>query len=178
MKTENMAKDHMNSIDWALSLNSNQVVDVLKTIVDPRSLNIGKDSKYPNEIRFKFYLKRSLIWGAGLRKEIEAEGAIKDLDESSSRLVVEFGIYSPYKYIKLSLKTGIALFLICIIAWAGLFIDMFIKPLKYASPSLELLLFVSGFVFFIGANRSFFIEPKLRKFMVTFQNKFGPFIKK
>ncbi len=178
MKAENMANDHTTSIDWALNLSGNQAVDLLKTIVDPRSLNISKDRQYPNEIKFKFYLKRSLIWGAGLRKEIASEGSLKDLDGGSSRLVATFELNSPYKYIKLSLKTGIALFLVCIMAWAGLFIDMFIKPLKYASPSLELLLFVSGFIFFIGLNRSLFIEPKLKKFMATFQGKFGPFIKK
>lgn len=171
---------NLREIDWELTLNTNQAMTLVASIIDNGPHRFDCDKKYRGELTentFSLLIKRSILWGTAFRKEIEGEGSVID-SEDGCRLSATFRICSPYKYVKLKPKFAVALVIIFILSWIGLVIDSLVNPWAYLSLLAVPAFFISCFLLLIGAWRFIFIEDKLNEVMKIFKATFSGSLKK
>ncbi len=163
------------SINWDLSIPPNQAIELLRNIILTPEEGFLASKKYKGNISedcFELIIKRSIVWGAAIRKEIYGVGKISEKNFGSN-ISAQFEICSPYKYVNLNSKKLSFLIPIFILSWIGLIlVNTFFKNLDYLTYFLIPTFCIPCLILIVGFFKYYFIVDKFDDLKKSFNKLF------
>lgn len=160
-------------IEWDLLVPKNETINLLHDIIQSYDKPHTKRKKFKGKIygdNFEVIIKRSLIWGTSLRKEIEGKGSVLE-NNGGSRITASIEVCSPYRYVNLNAKNLSYIVPLFVMSWVGLIVtEVWVENLSFLNYFLVPLFFITCTILLIGFQRYLSIDETFKDVIKAFEN--------
>ncbi|MGE0086895.1 MAG: hypothetical protein AB7S75_21015 [Desulfococcaceae bacterium] len=167
--------------EWDLTIPKKEAIKLLHDLIQSPKETHQTHRKFKGKITggtFDVTIKRSILWGIPMRKEIEGRGVVTD-SNCGSHISAYFKVCAPYSYVNLDIKKLGVIISVFVSSLLGLFITTnYPEKLGFLNNLLVPLFFVTYFILITGALKYLFIKQKFKKISMLFEKTFSRYIKK
>ncbi len=166
--------------EWDLTISKEDAIKLLHDLIQSPKTRQPNHKKFKGKIaggNFEVTIKRSILWGMPMRKEIEGRGTVTDCN-CGSHISACFKVCAPYRYVNLDSKKLWVTISVFVFSLLGIIVTAnYPGKFDFLNNILVPSFFATYFILVIGVLKYLFISQKLKEIRMLFEKTFSRYKK-